>query len=125
MPFAKRFLAQFSSLIVTRLSCVDRVIFMGYLPFHSEDELNSWVDCGLRIRRTDFTRQLDQRSELPVDHDDELTPDCVAVRRAVWLAVSAVRLEWPTAVGMRGVRSIPGVVLEDLVRAESRPGLAG
>ena len=68
MQFAKRFLAQFSSLIVTRLSCFDRVIFKGYLPFHSEGERNSWVDYGLRIRRTDFIKQLDQRSEQLVDH---------------------------------------------------------
>jgi len=68
VQFAKRFLAQFSSLIVAILSCFDRVIFKGYLPFHSEGELNSWVDYTLRIRRTEFIKQLDQRSEQLVDH---------------------------------------------------------
>jgi len=68
VQFAKRFLDKFSSLIVTVLSCFDRVIFKGYLPFHSEGELNSWVDYTLRIRRTDFVTQLEQRSEELVNH---------------------------------------------------------
>ena len=68
MQFAKRFLDKFSSLIVTVLSCFDRVIFKGYLPFHSEGEMNSWVDYTLRIRRVDFVTQLEQRSEELVDH---------------------------------------------------------
>ena len=68
MQFAKRFLSKFSSLIVTILSCFDRVIFKGYLPFHNEGELNSWVDYTLRIRRIDFITQLEQRSEELVDH---------------------------------------------------------
>jgi len=63
VQFAKRFLDKFNSLIVTVLSCFDRVIFKGYLPFHSEGELNSWVDYTLRIRRVDFVTQLEQRSE--------------------------------------------------------------
>ena len=61
MQFAKRFLDKFNSLIVTVLSCFDRVIFKGYLPFQSEGELNSWVDYTLRIRRVDFVTQLEQR----------------------------------------------------------------
>lgn len=68
MQFAKRFLDKFNSLVVTILSCFDRVIFKGYLPFRNEAELNSWVDYGLRIRRTDFVAQLEQRSEELVDH---------------------------------------------------------
>ena len=68
MQFAKRFLDKFSSLIVTVLSCFDRVIFKGYLPFHNEGELNSWVDYTLRIRRIDFVTQLEKRSEELVEH---------------------------------------------------------
>ncbi len=68
MQFAKRFLDKFSSLIVTVLSCFDRVIFKGYLPFHNEGELNSWVDYTLRIRRIDFVTHLEQRSEELVNH---------------------------------------------------------
>lgn len=68
MKFASRFFNQFQSLIVCVLSCFDRVIFKGYLPFHSVGSLNSWVDYGLRMRRTDFIKQLEQRSQELVDH---------------------------------------------------------
>jgi hypothetical protein len=41
--FAKRFVTQFLELIVCVLSCCDRIIFNGYLPFDSEDRLSSLV----------------------------------------------------------------------------------
>ena len=47
VKFACRFLDQFAALIACVLSCFDRVIFKGYLPFHSEGALNAWVDCDL------------------------------------------------------------------------------
>ena len=72
MNFASRFLNQFQSLIVCVLSCFDRVIFKGYLPFHSVGALNSWVDHGLRIRRAVFIKQLEQRSQELVDHGKAL-----------------------------------------------------
>ena len=68
MKFASRFLNQFSGLVVCLLSCFDRVIFKGYLPFPSESYLNSWVDYELGIRRTEFIKQLDQKSQELVDH---------------------------------------------------------
>lgn len=68
MKFAIRFLSSFSSLVSCVLSCFDRVIFKGYLPFHSEGYLNSWVDYTLQMRRTDFIKQLDQKSQELVDH---------------------------------------------------------
>lgn len=68
MKFASRFLNQFSGLVVCLLSCFDRVIFKGYLPFHSESYLNSWVDYELGIRRTEFIKQLDQKSQELVEH---------------------------------------------------------
>ncbi len=68
MQFAKRFVTKFRDLIVCVLSCFDRVIFKGYLPFHSEDRLNSWVDYTLRIRRADFLKHLERKSEELVTH---------------------------------------------------------
>jgi hypothetical protein len=68
VTFARRFMDQFGDRTQGILSCFDRVIFKGYLPFHSESELNSWVDYGLKIRRSDFIQQLDQRSGELVDH---------------------------------------------------------
>ena len=44
------------------LSCFDRVLFKGHLPFHREKRLVSWVDSILGIRRADFVKQLEQRS---------------------------------------------------------------
>lgn len=68
MNFANQFLARFGDKASGILSCFDRVIFKGYLPFHNEGALNSWVDYGLKVRRSDFIRQLDQRSGELVDH---------------------------------------------------------
>lgn len=68
VQFAKRFVTKFRDLIVCVLSCFDRVIFKGYLPFHSEDRLNSWVDYTLRIRRADFLKHLERKSEELVTH---------------------------------------------------------
>ena len=68
MKLANRFLSSFGSLIYCVLSCFDRVVFKGYLPFHNEGYLNSWVDYTLRLRRTDFIKQLDQKSQKLVDH---------------------------------------------------------
>ena len=68
MKLADRFLSSFGSLIYCVLSSFDRVVFKGYLPFHNEGYLNSWVDYTPRLRRTDFIKQLDQKSQEPVDH---------------------------------------------------------
>lgn len=68
MKFASRFLESFAQLVSWVLSCFDRVIFKGYLPFHSEGYLNSWVDYTLRIRRTEFIKQLGLKSQELVDH---------------------------------------------------------
>ena len=68
MKFASRFLNQFAGLVSCILSCFDRVIFKGYLPFHSEQYLNSWVDYELGMRRTEFIKQLDQKSQELVVH---------------------------------------------------------
>lgn len=54
------------------LSCFDRVIFKGYLPFHGDAELNSWVDHGLRVRRKDFLQHLESRSDELVKHAKDM-----------------------------------------------------
>lgn len=68
VSFAKQFLTQFNSHVASVLSCFDRVIFKGYLPFHNETALNSWVDYELKVRRTEFMDKLEQRSEELVEH---------------------------------------------------------
>jgi len=72
MTFAPRFVQRFSSLIVAVLSCFDRVIFRGYLPIRSDEQLNRYVDRVLRIRRVDFYRRLHAYSQQLVDHAKQL-----------------------------------------------------
>ncbi len=48
------FFRAFSSLILWKLSCFDRVIFKGYLPIASVQQFSGWVDHTLRIRRCDY-----------------------------------------------------------------------
>ena len=68
MKFATRFLDKFAEIIVAVLSCFDRVIFKGYLPFGGDDHLNSWVDYALKMKRKDFLPWLEQHSQALVEH---------------------------------------------------------
>lgn len=68
MKFAKRFLEKFTLSIVAVLSCFDRVIFKGHLPFGNEARLNAYVDHVLKMRRKDFLPWLEQHSQSLVDH---------------------------------------------------------
>lgn len=54
MNFAKRFVKQFALSILAVLSCFERVIFKGHLPFGDEAHLNAFVDRVLKMRRKDF-----------------------------------------------------------------------
>jgi hypothetical protein len=72
MKPANPFLVKFASSIIAVLSCSDRVIFKGHLPFGNEARLNSFVDHTLRIPRKDFLPFLEQKSEQLVDHAKQL-----------------------------------------------------
>lgn len=67
MRLATRFAGKFADSIVATLSCVDRLIFKGYLPFGGDPELNRFVD-RLNIRRKDFLPQLLPWSERLIEH---------------------------------------------------------
>ncbi len=54
MKTLSRFVVKFTSLIIAVLSCFDRVIFKGYLPFTNGPALEGFVDHVLKIRRCDF-----------------------------------------------------------------------
>jgi len=58
MATAWRFLVKFAGLIVWTLHGFDRVIFKGHLALAAPGELESFVDCVLRVRRTDFMKTL-------------------------------------------------------------------
>jgi hypothetical protein len=62
------FVVKFTSSIIAVLSCSDRVIFKGHLPFGSEGQLNAFVDRTLRIPRKDFLPFLEKKSDLLVNH---------------------------------------------------------
>ena len=67
MRIAKQISAKHADSIVTTLSCVDRLIFKGYLPFGGDQQLNQFVD-RLGIRRKDFLPKLEHFSERLVKH---------------------------------------------------------
>jgi hypothetical protein len=63
------FHAKFSSLISWSLACFDRVIFKGHLPINRAEELQKFVDYGLKQRRCDFMKKtVDDWSERLVQH---------------------------------------------------------
>ena len=66
------FLAKFAASLIATLSCFDRVIFKGHLPFFGEAHLNRFVDGTLRLRRTDFLDFLEEQSEILVTHGKQL-----------------------------------------------------
>lgn len=68
MKNVNRFVAKFASLIVATLSCFDRVIFKGHLPFGDAAHLNSYVDYQLKMKRKDFLPWLEQHSQRLVAH---------------------------------------------------------
>jgi hypothetical protein len=64
-----RFLTKFSSLIVCTLHCFDRVIIKGHLALAAPGELEYFVDCVLRVRRSDFMKTIaPQYSDRLVEH---------------------------------------------------------
>ena len=67
MKTLSRFVTKFTSLIVSLLSCFDRVIFKGYLPFTNGPALEGFVDYVLKIRRCDFMTFAEEQSEILVD----------------------------------------------------------
>jgi hypothetical protein len=66
------FVLKFASSIVAVLSCFDRVIFKGHLPFGDEAHLNRFVDHRLGMRRKDFLRFLEGKSDELVTHAQAL-----------------------------------------------------
>jgi hypothetical protein len=68
MKVGTKFLEKFASLIVAVLSCFDRVIFKGYLPFGDDQHLNGWVDYVLKMRRSQFYDLLKEHSDTLVDY---------------------------------------------------------
>src|SRR3984885_14275529 len=67
-----RFLVKFASLIVCTLHCFDRVLFKGHLSLAAPHELERFVDCVLKVRRSDFMKTMvPQASDRLVEHVQE------------------------------------------------------
>jgi hypothetical protein len=66
------FLAKFAASIVAVLSCFDRVIFKGHLPFGNDAHLHRFVDGTLKMPRKDFLPWLQARSDQLVAHAQAL-----------------------------------------------------
>ena len=69
MKARSRFVSKVSNLIVALLSCFDRVIFKGHLAVAAPRELEYFVDCVLRVRRSHFMKTMaPQYSDRLVTH---------------------------------------------------------
>ena len=69
MKTLSRFVSKFTGLIVAVLSCFDRVIFKGHLALAAPRELEYFVDCVLKVRRSDFMKTLaPQYSDRLIEH---------------------------------------------------------
>jgi hypothetical protein len=66
------FVAKFAASIIASLSCFDRIIFKGHLPFGGEAHLNRFVDGILGMRRKDFLPFLEGKSDELVAHGKAL-----------------------------------------------------
>ena len=64
-----RFLTKFAKLIVCTLHCFDRVLFKGHLSLAAPRELEYFVDCVLKVRRSYFMKTMvPQFSDRLVEH---------------------------------------------------------
>jgi hypothetical protein len=69
MKTLSRFITKFTGLIVAVLSCFDRVIFKGHLALAAPRELESFVDCVLKVRRSEFMKTIAPRySDRLIEH---------------------------------------------------------
>ncbi len=68
MPTNHCFEQRFADSIVSILSCPDRVIFKGHLPFGGDGHLNRFVDDSLKMLRKDFLPFVEEQSEALVVH---------------------------------------------------------
>jgi hypothetical protein len=75
---ASSFVTKFTKNIIAVLSCHDRVIFKGYLPFGGDEHLNAFVDGRLRIPRKDFLPEVQRMSQELVEHAKQMATDADA-----------------------------------------------
>ena len=67
MNLGQQFTNQWQSDVSFQLSCFDRVILTGYLPFWGADCVNKWICGGLGILHKDFLPQMKDLSDKLVE----------------------------------------------------------
>ena len=67
MNLGQQFTNQWQSDVSYQLSCFDRVILTGYLPFWNAGCVNRWIGGWLKIRHKDFLPQMKVLSQQLVD----------------------------------------------------------
>jgi len=67
MILGQQFTSQWQSDVSYQLSCFDRVILTGYLPFWNAGCVNRWIGGWLKIRHKDFLPQMKVLSQQLVD----------------------------------------------------------
>jgi len=72
MILGQQFTNQWQSNVSLQLSCFDRVILTGYLPFWNANYVNKWICGGLKIRHKDFFPQMKRLSNQLVDWAEQL-----------------------------------------------------
>lgn len=67
MKTLSRLVTRLTILIVAVFSCFDRLIFKGYLPISNGPALEGFIDCVLKIPRSDFMAFPQEQFEILVD----------------------------------------------------------
>ena len=93
MKTLSRFITKSNSSIVAVLSCFDRVIFKGHLALSAPHQLEYFVDCVLKVRRSDFMKTIaPQYSDRLVAHARDWTQK--AARNYVYRTGQFRKDEW-------------------------------
>src|SRR5260221_4161891 len=74
MNLGQQFLSQWQSQISLQVSCFDRLILTGYLPFWSADTVNKWIGGRLGVRAIELLPQMKRRSGQLVEFAQPPTP---------------------------------------------------
>jgi hypothetical protein len=83
MKLGHQFISRVGSYVNSLLSCCDRVILTGYLPFWSAGYVNGWIGGELRIRHKDFLPRMKRLSDQLVDFAKAKAKRCGAPYRVL------------------------------------------
>lgn len=113
METPTRFQTKHASSVLSALSCYDRVILKGYLPFTNDVAVNSFVDYGLRIKRKDFIPFAESRraGKCLVEHAKHCARQAGVEYRYLQGKHNKEQLASPGAPGLLAARGREGLLL--------------